>query len=106
MRMVDVSGSTLAYGYRWATLEELSDESREKLSSAWMKENIEQNLGALMDKYVTWGDGTYLEGEADTHQYGTNEALLGDDTLWVGHAYEQYDFLSDGDFPGMVCDHS
>lgn len=30
MRMVDVSGSTLAYGYRWATLEELSDESRKK----------------------------------------------------------------------------
>jgi len=79
--------------------EELSDESREKLSSAWMKENIEQNLGALMDKYVTWGDGTYLEGEADTDQYGTNEALLGDDTLWVGHAYEQYDFLSEGDSP-------
>ena len=69
------------------------------MSSAWMKENIEQNLGALMDKYVTWGDGTYLEGEADTDQYGTNEALLGDDTLWVGHAYEQYDFLSEGDSP-------
>ena len=99
IRMVDVSGSTLAYGYRWATLEVLSDESREKMSSEWMKENIEQNLGALMDKYVTWGDGTYLEGEADTDQYGTNEALLGDDTLWVGHAYEQYDFLSEGDSP-------
>ena len=99
MRMIDVSGSTVAYGYRWATLEELSDESREKLSSAWMEEHLEKNHGALMDKYVTWGDGTYLEGEEDPDQYGSNEALLGDETLWVGHAYERYDFLSEGDSP-------
>ena len=45
------------------------------------------------------GDGTYLEGEEDSDQYGTNEALLGDETLWVGHAYERYDFLSEGDSP-------
>ena len=99
MRMIDVSGSTVAYGYRWATLEELSDESREKLSAAWMEEHLEKDHGALMDKYVTWGDGTYLEGEEDPDQYGTNEALLGDETLWVGHAYERYDFLSEGDSP-------
>jgi len=99
MRMVDVSGSTIAYGYRWATLEELTDEAREKLSSAWMEEHLEKNHGALMDKYVTWGDGTYLEGEEDPDQYGANEDLLGDETLWVGHAYERYDFLSEGDSP-------
>ena len=99
MRMIDVSGSTLTYGYRWATSENLSDESREKLSSAWMEEHLEKNHGALMDKYVTWGDGTYLEGEEDPDQYGSNEALLGDETLWVGHAYERYDFLSEGDSP-------
>ena len=28
MRMIDVSGSTLAYGYRWANVKELSEESR------------------------------------------------------------------------------
>ena len=99
MRMVDVSGSTLAYGYRWANLTELSEESREKLSSAWMEEHLEKGHGALMDKYVTWGDGTYLEGEDDPDQYGVNEALLGDETSWVGHAYERYDFLSEGDSP-------
>lgn len=99
MRMIDVSGSTLAYGYRWANVEELSDESREKLSSAWMLEHIEQGRGALMDRYVTWGDGTYLEGEADSDQYGVNDALLGDETSWVGHAYIRYDFLSEGDSP-------
>lgn len=99
MRMIDVSGSTVAYGYRWATLEELSDESRQKLSSEWMLEHIEQGQGALMDKYVTWGDGTYLEGEDEPDQYGVNEALLGDETSWVGHAYERYDFLSEGDSP-------
>ncbi len=99
MRMVDVSASTIPYGYRWATLEELSEESREKMSSAWMEENLEKNHGALMDLYVTWGDGTHLEGEADTDQYGSNEELLGDEELWVGHAYERYDFLSEGDSP-------
>ena len=99
MRMVDVSASTLAYGYRWANVEELSAESVEKMSSAWMEEHLEKNHGALMDKYVTWGDGTYLIGEEDPDQYGTNEALLGDETSWVGHAYERYDFLSEGDSP-------
>ena len=99
MRMIDVSSSTLTYGYRWATSEYLSEESREKLSSVWMEEHLEKNHGALMDKYVTWGDGTYLEGEADPDQYGSNESLLGDETLWVGHAYERYDFLSEGDSP-------
>jgi hypothetical protein len=99
MRMVDVSGSTLAYGYRWANVKELSEESREKLSSAWMQEHLEKDHGPLMDKYVTWGDGTYLEGEDDPDQYGVNEALLGDETSWVGHAYERYDFLSEGDSP-------
>lgn len=99
LRMVDVSGSTLAYGYRWANVEVLSEESREKLSSAWMQANLEKERGALLDLYVTWGDGTYLEGEADGDQYGVNEALLGDETSWVGHAYERYDFLSEGDSP-------
>ena len=99
MRMIDVSGSTLAYGYRWANIAELSEESVEKMSSAWMEEHLEKNHGALMDKYVTWGDGTYLIGEDDPDQYGTNESLLGDETSWVGHAYQRYDFLSEGDSP-------
>ncbi len=103
MRMIDVSGSTVAYGYRWATLEVLSEESREKLSSKWMEEHIEKGHGALLDRYVTWGDGTYLEGEDDPDQYGVNEALLGDETSWVGHAYERYDFLSEGDSPAWFA---
>lgn len=99
MRMIDVSSSTLAYGYRWATLDVLSDESVEKMSSAWMQAHLEKDHGALMDKYVTWGDGTYLVGEDDPDQYGVNESLMGDETSWVGHAYERYDFLSEGDSP-------
>lgn len=99
MRMIDVSSSTLAYGYRWANVEVLSEESRTKLSSAWMQAHLEKDHGALLDRYVTWGDGTYLEGEEDSDQYGVNEALLGDETSWVGHAYERYDFLSEGDSP-------
>ena len=99
MRMIDVSGSTVAYGYRWATLDALTDESREKLSAPWMEAHLEKDHGALMDRYVTWGDGTRLEGEDDPDQYGVNEALLNNEDLWVGHAYQRYDFLSEGDSP-------
>ena len=99
MRMIDVSGSTIAYGYRWATLDVLTEESAEKLSGPWMEEHIEKNHGALLDKYVTWGDGTHLEGEDAPDQYGDNEALLNNGDLWVGHAYQRYDFLSEGDSP-------
>lgn len=97
MRMIDVSGSTLAYGYRWATVEELSEESVEKLSSAWMEAHIEKDHGALLDRYVTWGDGTYLKGEEPRDQFGVNEDLLQES--WVGRAYQRYDFLSEGDSP-------
>lgn len=99
MRMIDVSGSTLAYGYRWANVKELSEESVEKLSSAWMEKHIEKDHGALLDLYVTWGDGTYLEGEEDPDQYGVNDELLNNPDTWVGHAYQRYDFLSEGDSP-------
>ncbi len=99
MRMIDVSGSTLAYGYRWANVEVLSGESVEKLSAPWMEAHLEKGHGALLDRYVTWGDGTVLEGEEAEDQYGSNEELLNNDTLWVGHAYQRYDFLSEGDSP-------
>ncbi len=99
MRMIDVSGSTIAYGYRWANLEVLTEESVEKLSSAWMEAHLEKGHGALLDRYVTWGDGTYLEGEDAPDQYGSNEELLNNEELWVGHAYQRYDFLSEGDSP-------
>ena len=99
MRMIDVSGSTIAYGYRWATLDVLSDESVEKLSGPWREAHLEKDHGALMDYYVTWGDGTYLEGEDAPDQYGANEELLNNEELWVGHAYQRYDFLSEGDSP-------
>ena len=99
MRMIDVSGSTVAYGYRWATLEVLTEEAREKLSGPWMEANLEKGRGALLDRYVTWGDGTHLEGEEAPDQYGDNEELLNNEELWVGHAYQRYDFLSEGDSP-------
>ena len=99
IRMIDVSGSTIAYGYRWATLDVLSEESAEKLSGAWMEAHIEKGHGALLDRYVTWGDGTHLEGEEAPDQYGDNEELLNNEDLWVGHAYQRYDFLSEGDSP-------
>ena len=99
MRMIDVSASTMAYGYRWANLDVLSAESLEKMSSSWMETHLEKSHGPLLDLYVTWGDGTYLEGEEDPDQYGVNEDLLNNEETWVGHAYQRYDFLSEGDSP-------
>lgn len=103
MRMINVSGSTIAYGYKWALTETLSDEAKAKMSSEWMVANLVQNRGALLDKYVTWGDGTYLEGEEESDQYGTNEALLNTEDWWGQYAYQRYDFLSEGDSPAWFA---
>ena len=64
-----------------------------------METHLEKSHGPLLDLYVTWGDGTYLEGEEDPDQYGVNEDLLNNEETWVGHAYQRYDFLSEGDSP-------
>ena len=99
---VNVSGTT--YGYLWAsTAGDVDSEAKTTLSGTWMRQNIDYGHGALLDKYVTWGDGTYLEGEGDSDQFGSNDELL-DSTAWWGGAwtglkYQRYDFLSEGDSP-------
>lgn len=57
----------------------------------------------ILDNYVTWGDGTYLDGEEPGSQFGTNEDLLDSLDWWGGfnpvQKYQRYDFLSEGDSP-------
>ena len=57
-------------------------------------------MGSLLDKYVTWGDGTYLEGELPENQFGTDDNLM--ETWWGAKfmgTHDRYDFLSEGDSP-------
>ncbi len=103
MRFVDVSGTANAYGYKWGSVQTLSALSKEHLSSEWMKENLLDGTGVLLDHYVTWGDGTYLEGEADSDQYGINEDLLNTKGWWGTYKHQRYDFLSEGDSPAWMA---
>lgn len=90
-----------SYAYMWRTQPE--DESKQTLYGDFMRKNLTANHGALLDKYVTWGDGTYLEGEESGSQFGSNEDLLESLNWWGGfnaaQKYERYDFLSEGDSP-------
>lgn len=90
-----------SYAYMWRTQPE--DNSKATLYADYMLKNLTRNHGPLMDNYVTWGDGTYLDGEEDGSQFGTNEDLLDSLNWWGGfnpaQKYQRYDFLSEGDSP-------
>lgn len=90
-----------SYAYRWRTQPE--DSSKKTLYADFMLKNLIRKHGALLDNYVTWGDGTYLDGEEPGSQFGTNEDLLDSLNWWGGsnpvQKYQRYDFLSEGDSP-------
>ena len=86
-----------AYAYMWGARPD--DASKATLKADYMLKNLEKGHGALLDLYVTWGDGTYLEGEGDSDQFGCNEDLLDSTNWWGRRAYQRYDFLSEGDSP-------
>lgn len=98
---LNVGGGT-TYGYAWSrTAGSVDSEGKRTLSGAWMRENLDYGHGALLDNYVTWGDGTYLDGEEDGSQFGINEELLDSTNWWGGMKYQRYDFLSEGDSPSF-----
>ena len=87
-----------SYAYGWGKMPE--DESKVTLKGEWMLKNLLRGHGALLDKYVTWGDGTYLEGELPEYQFGTDDNLM--ETWWGAKfmgTHDRYDFLSEGDSP-------
>lgn len=90
-----------SYAYMWRTQPE--DDSKQTLYADYMLRNLTRNHGPLMDNYVTWGDGTYLDGEEEGSQFGTNEDMLDSLNWWGGfnpvQKYQRYDFLSEGDSP-------
>ena len=74
---------------------------RQYFKPAWLTENIKFNHGALMGKYLLFGDGTYYEGENPDSQFGFMSTLA-DPTCWLHRLYGQvgrYEFISEGDSP-------
>ena len=101
--IVCMNVSATSYGYGWGgTAGDVDSEAKRKMSGTWMRENIDYGHGPLLDNYVTWGDGTYLEGEEEGSQFGTNESMLDSTDWWMGRKYQRYDFLSEGDSPSFI----
>ena len=100
--VINVSNAAICFGYRWKGADGMSEAALEKMSAACMQENLLNDHGALLDRYVTWGDGTYIEGETDDQQFGTNESMLNTEDWWGKIPYDRYDFLSEGDTPTFL----
>ncbi len=91
-----------SYGYAWSMMPE--GNSKENLKAEFFKKNILHH-GALLDKYATWADGQYYEGEPERCQFGVNKELMKN---WWGikagmGEHVPYDFLSEGDSPTYFC---
>ena len=71
----------------------------EELSGAWLQKNIDSGHGALLDWYVTFGNGTHVEGENPSFQFGEDDKFL-DGTFVNGmKKRNRYDFCGEGDTP-------
>lgn len=101
----DVSGVSGPYGYMNGKAD-VPMLAQKRMQGSWMYENLLHNHGPLMDLYITWGDGHYMEGEAEGDQFGTNEKMLGTANWWGakygGAVYYRYDFCSEGDSPNWM----
>lgn len=102
IKSVNVAGASIPYGYKWGS-SNISLDGKKKMEGSWMYEHIVNGHGPLLDYYVTWGDGTHLEGEAEADQFGTNEAILSSTSWWGKIPYNRYDFLSEGDTPAWLA---
>lgn len=91
--------SATAFGWQGSP----DDENKATYEGNWMYKNLDKGHGALLDRYVTWGDGTYLEGELPENQFGYDDDLMTSATrpeeAWISGEYERYDFISEGDSP-------
>ena len=66
-----------------------------------MTENLEGEYGPLMEHYVTYGDGTYVEGNLPFFQMGSDDSLM-TEGWFCGTGRERYDFLGEGDTPTFL----
>lgn len=73
----------------------------EVMTGEWMLENLEGDYGLLMEHYVTYGDGTYVEGNTDMFQMGADDSLM-TEGIFCGTGRERYDFMGEGDTPTFL----
>ena len=82
----------------------------EVYTGEWMLKNLENSQGGtskygpLMDWYVTYGDGTHVNGETSLFQMGENDACMipfsnGGKGIFAGTGRNRYDFCGEGDTP-------
>ena len=89
-----------SYAYAWFITPE--GESKDCLRAKFMKEEILNKPSYLIQKYCTWLDGNYYEGEEENSQFGADPDIV---DKWFGVEFfnhphiEKYDFLSEGDSP-------
>lgn len=89
----------VASGIGYRTSQRVTVPYREYFKPAWMTENIKFNHGALMSKYLLFGDGTYYEGEIPTSQFGDLNTVLDENSWLYSPDWQRYEFLSEGDSP-------
>ncbi|MBR0474754.1 MAG: DUF1593 domain-containing protein [Erysipelotrichaceae bacterium] len=63
----------------------------------WMKKNIHDGNGPLMEMYHLYGDGQYVPGEAELYQFGINSTLDFGKPGIPPVKYEPFTFLAEGD---------
>lgn len=73
------------------------EDLRYMFEAEWIRKNIHENNGSLMEAYRLMGDGKPIEGEAEVYQFGLNSTLdFGKPGIEPVH-YEPYTFLGEGD---------
>ena len=78
-------------------IHQIPEEKRYLFGAEWMKKNIHDDNGPLMESYRLMGDGKPIEGEAEVYQFGINSTLdFGKPGTKPIH-YEPYTFLAEGD---------
>lgn len=109
MIYVDVHNCN-ALGWSWekaTTNNQTKNENHmipEVMTGKWMLDNLEASVngkskyGALMDWYVTYGDGTHVVDETPLFQFGENDEWL-TKGIFCGTGRNKYDFLGEGDTP-------
>ena len=66
-------------------------------TGSWMRNNIQEGNGPLMESYHLMGDGKYVKGEAEIYQFGINPVLdFGKPGIPPAY-FEKYEFLGEGD---------
>jgi len=92
-------------GWNWKLLANPNHPFLDYTLGTWLRPNIAQNHGALLNMYFTYGDGKVVPpADKSGWQMGTNDAMM---TSWPlggasrGAPFSRYDNVSEGDSPNF-----